>query len=416
MKIILINTFYNQESTGKLMHNFRNYLMEQGHQVLMLYGHGPLYESPDLVRLSSDWEGKVHNLLGRVSGMNGCFSPLATNKAIQMIRAFSPDLVYLGNLHGHYINIYRLYACLKELAVPVIQILWDEYMMTGACSFSYDCDRYQKQCHDCPRKKDYPISWFFDTSAVLQKKKQAAYAGMKIGFAGVPFTAAKAKQSSLLKEFPIFSIDEAVDQKNLFYPRDPSALRQELGISEGKTVILNVCPYPSYRKGGTYYLELAQACLKEEHLVFVHVGFKGDRAECPANFIPIGYISDQDRLAQFYSMADRFVCTSLAETQPNTCLEALSCGTPITGFDISGTPTCAEEPYGTFVPFADIAALKDVLMHTTRKTESVIAETRAYAMTRFSSDDYNKRLFAAGIALLKNEHPSSVDSGNGDRN
>lgn len=400
MKILLINTFYNQESTGKLMHNFREYLVSNGIETMVLFGHGNA-EAHDIIRLSSPLEGKVSNALGRLTGMNSCFSLFATEKAIQQIESFRPDLVYLGNLHGHYINLYTLYAALRRLHIPVVQLMWDEYMMTGACSFSYDCEYYRTNCHHCPHKKDYPISWFFDTSAVLQKMKRSAYKNQQICFAGVPYTAEKASHSSLLRDFPIRSIDEAVDQKRIFYPRDASKLKEELGIRADQKVILNVCPYPSLRKGGKYYLELAEKCLDHPELAFVHVGFKGSTSECPKNFIPIGYISDQDRLAAYYSMADLFVCTSFAETQPNTCLEALSCGTPIIGFDISGIPTCADEPIGRFVTPGDTDALKQIVLDTPKKKEEDIRRIRTYAESRFSSEDYNRRLLEIGTELLE---------------
>ena len=399
MKVLLINTFYNQESTGKLMHNFRNYLVSKGIETLVLFGHGDS-EADNVIRLSSDLEGKLHNGLGRLTGMNGCFSPAATKKAIRLIREFSPDLVYLGNLHGHYINIYKLYAALREMNIPIVQIMWDEYMMTGACAFSYDCEHYKASCHDCPHKKDYPISWFFDTSSVLQKKKQEAYRNQKLCFVGVPYTAEKAASSALLKDFRIHSIDEAVDQKNIFYPRDARGLREKLGIHKDQKIILNVCPYPSTRKGGAYYLELARKCLDHPDNIFVHIGFRGDQSECPSNFIPVGYIKDQDLLAEYYSMADLFVCTSFAETQPNTCLEAMSCGTPICGFNISGIPTCAEEPIGKYVPAKDTDALKQIVLQAEIKTDASVQKVRSYAQSRFASDDYNRKLLEVGEELL----------------
>ena len=406
MKVLLINTFYNFESTGKLMHNFRNYLVNRGIETLMLFGHGNS-EEPGIVRISSDSEGKIHNLLGRVTGMNGCFSPAATNRAIRLIEEFQPDIAYLGNLHGHYINIYKLYDALRRMNIPIVQLMWDEYMMTGACAFSYDCEHFKDSCHDCPHKKDYPISWFFDTSSVLQKKKENAYRNQKICFAGVPYTAQKAGTSSLLKGYPIRSVDEAVDQKNIFYPRDASALRKKHGITDDKKIILNVCPYPSVRKGGAYYLELARKCLDCSDLVFIHVGFRGDTSECPANFIPVGYVKDQDLLAEYYSLADLFVCTSFAETQPNTCLEAMSCGTPICGFNISGIPTCADAPIGKYVTPKDTDALKEIVLQAERKTEDSIRTVRSYAQSRFDSEHYNQRLLEIGRELLSENETSA---------
>ncbi|MBR2761796.1 MAG: glycosyltransferase [Solobacterium sp.] len=392
MKYLLINTFYNFESTGKLMHNFRKYLLEQGHEVKMLYGHGRKQSDPNLVRLSDDLEGKVHNLLGRISGMNGCFSALATNRAVSEITSFAPDVVVLGNLHGHYINLYDLYDHLRKMKLPVIQIMWDEYSFTGACAFTYDCEKYKDVCFACPHQKDYPISWFFDTSRTLQKKKAEAYRDQNLCFVGVPYTAGKARQSSLLRGFDVFALDEAVDQKTIFYPRKADQLRQELGIREDQKVILNVCPYPSIRKGGKYYIELAEKCLDHNDVVFVHVGFSADPLGVPSNFYPLRYEYDQNRLAMFYSMADLFVCTSLAETEPNTCIEALSCGTRIAGFDISGVPSCAPAPFGTYVKPFDTDALKEIVLHTPKKDEDSVQKTRAYARSRFDADEYNRKM------------------------
>lgn len=401
MKALLINTFYNQESTGKLIHNFHSFLKKNNDEVLVLYGHG-IHNPADssLIRLSSDLEGKIHNLLGRITGLNGCFSFFSTAKALKYIDEFKPDAVFLGNLHGHYVNIYQLFEHLKLRNIPIIQIMWDEYMMTGACSFSYECERFQDKCFNCPHKKDYPISWFFDTSSVLQTKKRKAYENQNICFVSVPYTIEKGRRSALIKHFTLYSLDEAVDQTTIFFPHNGEKLRQELGIPAGKKIVLNVCPYPSERKGGRYYLELARSCLDLEQIVFVHVGFNGDTSICPRNYLPIGYVKDQQRLAAFYSMADLFICTSLAETQPNTCLEALSCGTPICGFNISGVPTCASSPYGKYVELGDIQGLRNIVVETPKKTKQSESEIRSYAETRFSSDDYNRRLREIALSRI----------------
>ena len=400
MKVLLINTTYNIGSTGKLVYNFRNYLIQQGNEVLTLYGQGNSDIPNKNINISSIIERKIHNVLGRVTGLNGCFSFFSTNEAISIINDFSPDIIYLGNLHGHYINIYRLYDYFRARGFPIVKIMWDEYAMTGACAFSFDCKKYEGECGKCPQKKAYPISYFFDTSRLLQNKKKHAFMNQRICFVSVPYIINCASKSLLLHNSVLYAVDEAVDQQSLYYPRNPENIRKELEISDDKRVVLNVCPYPDYRKGGSYYLDLARRCLQYDDLVFVHVGFMGNKSECPKNYIPIGYERDQNRMAYFYSMADIFVCTSLAETQPNTCIEALSCGTPICGFDISGIPTCAEEPYGCFVKARDVDELMKVVIRTKKKTPEEINSVRRYAESRFSSTDYNMRLYSIGKQLI----------------
>lgn len=401
MKILLINTTHDIGSTGKLTKNFYEYLKNKNHDVSVIAGYGSGAEDSEIHIICARIESKVSNFLGRITGLNGCFSFAATQKAKRILQEFNPDIVYLGNLHGHYINIYKLYKYLRKLSKPIIKIMWDEYAMTGGCAFSFECESFKGKCRKCSHIHDYPKSLFLDTSYLLQKMKKRAYCNQKIAFVGVPYTADKARLSSLLSKYRIYSLDEAVDQTGLYYPRNSGELRKELRIDPNKKVILNVCPYPDERKGGKYFIELAKACINIEDIIFVHVGFMGNKEECPDNYIPIGYIRDQTLMACYYSMADLFVCTSIAETQPNTCIEALSCGTKICGFNISGIPTCASKPYGEYVEVGDINGLKHIILNTHKKNIDSIEEVRNYALTRFDSKEYNRKLLEIGDEIIK---------------
>jgi putative colanic acid biosynthesis glycosyltransferase len=402
MKTIIINTTCNIGSTGKLAYSLHNALKMDGNESTLFYGVGKRHKDFDCIKIQSILEQKIHTLMSRITGLNGYFSNLATYKLIKKIKNKRPDIVYLGNLHGHYVNIYKLLNYLKEENILCIYIMWDEYPMTGSCSFSFDCDKYTVKCMQCRRTKEYPISWFFDTSTILFNKKQSTYKNFEnIIFVSVPYTISKAKQSALLQKHRLVEADEGVDLDKIYYPRDITELREKLNIPKENKVILNVCVYPGERKGGKYYLEVARMC-DDDKITFVHVGFKADISICPSNFIPIGFITDQNELAEYYSLADLFVCTSFSETQPNTCLEALGCGTPICGFNISGIPTCASEGFGTFVEPANVNELLRVIKATPNKTKERSIACREYALSRFSSELYNDKLIKlAKINLSK---------------
>ena len=391
MKAIVINTYYKQGSTGKLSYLLAKYIRDHYGDAIVCYGIGDM-DNDNAYKFQGQLERRIHGILSRITGLQGCFSWIATRKLFDKIIDFKPDIVYLGNLHGNYLNIYSLYRFLKKKNIPIIQVMWDEYSMTGSCTFAFDCKKYVDMCRKCPRKHDYPNSLIFDTSTFLQKKKRKAYNYERLAFVGVPYTIDQALKSSLLKEKRLFAVDEAVDQIKRYFPRDAYALRDKLGIPQNNRIIINVCVYPSYRKGGKYYLELARDCMDLQDVTFVHVGFNGDEKECPPNFVPIGFVFDQDEMPFYYSLGDLFVCTSLAETQPNTALEALSCGTPICGFNIAGVPTCAEYPYGEYVEVGDIKGLKEVIKRVLKKTPDSIRKVREYAKTRFSIEDYNEKL------------------------
>ena len=50
------------------------------------------------------------------------------------------------------------------------------------------------------------------------------------------------------------------------------------------------------------------------------------------------YVREPEKQALIYSAADAFLCTSLAEGQPQTALESMACGTPVIAFDLGPMP------------------------------------------------------------------------------
>ena len=401
MKIVIFNTTYNLGSTGKITKNMRDYFLSVGHEVTVCYGRGKKVKDKNVFRISSPFLSKLNHLIGRFFGLNDCLSPIEMVRVRRIVNGFKPDVIYLGNLHGYYLNVFGLYRYFKKKCIPSIQIMWDEYPMTGKCCYPFDCSNFFHLCHKCPHKKDYPESLFFDNSTFLFKKKSKAYDMPNLAFVGVSSTIKMAKMSALLKNKQTFELDEAVNQEELYYPRNNIKVYDFFGVSRDKIIILNVCVYPNSRKGGQYFIELARSCIDYTDFVFVHIGFNGDKKGLPSNFVPIGVVKDQDLMANCYSAADLFVCTSLADTQPNACLEALSCGTPILGFDISGIPTCAEYPYGKYVEPRNIEQLKKEVLKIKKKTIVDIENISHYAQTRFSSKQYNINLEKIAIEMLR---------------
>jgi glycosyltransferase involved in cell wall biosynthesis len=60
--------------------------------------------------------------------------------------------------------------------------------------------------------------------------------------------------------------------------------------------------------------------------------------QLPFEAYPLGYITDEHRIAQVYRAADVFVLPSLSENLPNTIMEAMACGVPCIGFRVGGIP------------------------------------------------------------------------------
>ena len=88
-----------------------------------------------------------------------------------------------------------------------------------------------------------------------------------------------------------------------------------------------------------------------EQLAMVVIGGHSEEfeQECPLPFFPLGYISNQQRMADIYNAADLFVLPSLSENLPNTIMEAMACGVPCIGFNVGGIPEMIDHQKNGYV-------------------------------------------------------------------
>lgn len=396
MKCVLINSWYQQYSTGKLVYAFRSHMIQQGHSVLTFYGHGNPTTDKDVFLVGNKYSLYAHALLCRTTGYEGTFSTLNTKKVIKQMEEFKPDVVYLFNLHAYYLNEYLLLNYLKDSGIKTIYMLFDEYPYLGRCTFAGNCEKYKTQCSDCHKVHEYPVSMFFDQSKVLFNKKKVLFENWnQVTLAGVEFLRRGASMSAISKNTKFIPIDMGVKLKETYYPREVSKLREKLQIPENHKIVVTVGPYSDPRKGIKKLVEIAKICATDP-ITFINIGFDGDKSKLPDNFIGISYVSDQDELAMYYSLADVYVMTSSGEAMSLTCMEALGCGSKLIGFNISGTPYAASEEFGVFVPFDDLIAFADAIRRTEKKTEQSIKACRDYALSRYEISDFMRNLEKIG--------------------
>ena len=89
-------------------------------------------------------------------------------------------------------------------------------------------------------------------------------------------------------------------------------------------------------------MEKIQARSKSSLTLITMGGEEGwSKSDTLKNVHHFGYVKDPDRQALIYAAADAFLCSTLADGQPQTALESLACGTPILAFDIGPMPDLA---------------------------------------------------------------------------
>lgn len=395
MHILIVNVNAYTSSTGKITKGLYDYLKENGHDVKVCY-RGTLEEkvdNEDYIALEHKWSFYISVFLSRLTGLEGHFNHVGTLKLFRLIKSFKPDVVQLYNIHGNYVNSYQLLSYLKKRNIPVVYSMVDEYPYMGRCPFPVDCEKFKTECNHCPQLNQYPISWFFDTSRKLFNKKKAIYSGFKtIVFTGPPFVCSHTKEATLMKGQKVLELDEPFSFKEFYYPHDTKKLRKELGISDEDRVA--VCASGTWpRKGGKFFIDIAKKVRGTQNLKLIFIGYDRTDWEFPDNVIVKGFITDQGKLADYMSLADVYVCTSVGDTTPSVCLGALGCGTPLIGFDYGGVVDCAPNEFGTYVPIGDLDAMAKAVMNCHKKTQTDIDNVRAYAVGRFAPEAiYNRQV------------------------
>lgn len=242
------------------------------------------------------------------------------------------DLIHLHNLHGGYFNPFSLSGI--SCAKPSVWTLHDMYPITGHCVFSFDCNRWERGCGDCPNL-NYPVSLSFDSTANLLRHKKLIYDHSILNIVAPTKWMEKKVDKSVLAGHRIQTIYHGIDT-NLYSIQDKMAVRKRLGIPVDKVIIGSVAnggAFGSPRKGG-YYIKKCLEAFDESGIdyAFLNIGSENPREDNP-QIINIGYVPEEEKMAELYSSMDIFLFPSLSESFGLVVIEAMSCGVPVIAFD-----------------------------------------------------------------------------------
>lgn len=339
MRVLQINTVYKEKSTGRTCFEVEKALLEQGHECITAYGIGN-HKGDHAYRIDNHIEYFVHNFLSRLTGLEGYFSYFATKRLIRFIKKYSPDIIHLRNLHGHYLNLPLLFNYLSTLNIPIIQNLHDHWAFTGKCPYytAPNCQKWQNECGACPLIKSYPVSWFFDRTKKMLRDKKKMYAKVKnLTVIGVSeWTRDEAKKSFLASvSSDIRTIYNWIDVET-FKPHDINKrdVLKRYNIPDDKFIILGVSANwnPSSPRF-IDFMELAKKLRKDEIIVLVG----SSKTVISLNGVyHIPFTKNVIELAFLYNCADVYVHCSSEDTFGKVIAEAQSCGTPALTYDITG--------------------------------------------------------------------------------
>ncbi len=329
MRILIINSVCGIGSTGRICLNLAKQYENEGHIVRIAFGRDQNFPA-DAERfaypIDEKFEFWLHALRTRLFDGHGLGSRHKTNDLLKWMDDYSPELIWLHNIHGYYINYELLFDWIKRH--PDIKIRWtlhDCWAFTGHCAYfsAVVCYRWISGCHgNCPNKLKYPASILLSKSAANYIKKKAAFSGVRNMQLIVPSNWLKELvEQSFLSEYPI---EVQYNQIDPGFVRTKSELRKKLGLTD-KTIILGVANIWTENKGLKDFIKLSKLIGRDQHIVLVGHIRKKPR-DMPDNITCIAPSLSVRELAEFYSIADWFVNPSLEETFGMTSVEAALCG------------------------------------------------------------------------------------------
>lgn len=346
-KLIQINTVCNT-STGKIMGDIQRCALKHGYDAISFVGRRKPFTDIRCEKIGNGVSFWIHVAINTLFDRQGYGSYFVTKKMIKRIKEENPDIIHLHNLHGYYLNLPLLFDYLgNEFQGQIFWTFHDCWPFTGHCPHfvAAGCDKWKTQCHNCPCKTQYPISFFWDSSRKNYQDKKRMICSLKNLTIITPSEWMKRWiNDSFVGQYPIHVISNGIDLEKFSYKVDDNVLNK-YSIPSDKKVILGVASVWDQRKGLKDFMELADSIDDDYCIVLVGLNRKQIKKLKP-NMIGIERTDNQDEIAVLYSAADVFVNPSVEESFSLVTVEAFACGTPVIVLDTSAVKELVNENNG----------------------------------------------------------------------
>lgn len=409
-KVVAINTGNSGGGAEKVAYGLAKELHRRGYDSKLLarrldYKDDPLAETILRPMPGSDRMYAAGNFLDQLFSTQYLFYlPTFSVPSMELIER--SDVVHFHNLHGHYFNLLAIPLMTRKK--PVVWTFHDMWAFTGKCAWSFDCVRYRESCGKCPQLSYYPaLKW--DTSRFHLKLKKLLYGRPSYVIVTPSEWLRGHVEKSILKNVPVHVIPSPVNPAD-YHPQDKAASRRQLGIPEGKKVVMFIASWINTipHKGVDAFKEmLAYLYGRRDDVYTLVVGHLQNQSVLGGKYEgkETGWVSDPAVLRACYTAADVFVSPTLAENSSCTIMEAMACGTPTVAYATGGIPEqIVNGETGFLVPPGDRGALcqaVDALFRDSPKAERFSAAAADRAVTNFVLDIFIEKYLNAYTDAMK---------------
>lgn len=245
------------------------------------------------------------------------------------------DFVHIHNIHGRYWSLLSvpIYSYFKKIIIT----LHDEFLISGDCAYTRNCNRWLDSCGKCPQLlfsdiDRYPATGIDNTKINLLIKKFLFLITKK---SNVIITA----PSQLLLNKANVSHLRNFRVVRLNYGIDIDTWKIAVRISDKEKYFKNIIRYVTFIANNVFEERKGFNFLLNNYHVFhennLHLIIVGRYDPLTLNFSDyplfhfLGTISNKSSLVSILSNSQCTLIPSIADNFPFVGLESLSCGTPI---------------------------------------------------------------------------------------
>lgn len=309
-------------------------------------------------------ERGLNFLLNRL-GLQYVYFPISTPRILKEVRCFRPDIVHLHNLHGGYFDL----SLLRQLSEtgPLVWTLHDMWAFTANAAHTFGDQSFLNMRPGPGEHRRFPDTGLNTGRWLLWRKKRLYSRSRLTVVCPSRWLYDLARQAPVFESVDLRHIPNGVDTRRFVPSCERSALRDRLGISDSRPVLLFSAEKPSSSqyKGGAGLLDVLQRLdrsgMDMDLLVTGKEPLQARFAHLKIRHL--GFLSEETAMIAAYQAADIYVYPSRADNLPNTLMEAMACGLPCVSYDVGGCAELVQEgSTGRILPAGDAAAMTEAVL------------------------------------------------------
>jgi glycosyltransferase involved in cell wall biosynthesis len=328
---------------------------------------------------------------------------LVGNGIVPEINQSDADIVHLHWINGAFLSIFDI----AQIQKPLVWTLHDSWPFCGTEHHPDILQNDLRWRYGYKKSNRLPDSTGLDLDKWVWLWKKYCWKKLKISFVAPSIWEANMlRQSALFNAIQCAVIPNGVNT-DIFQPGDKIAARKKLQLPLDKKIILFGAAFVNAPlKGGHLLIEaLNKLFTKMPNIMLVCFGNgKIDNAFVKSGIseMTLGSLQDTELLVAAYRAADVFICPSLIDNLPGTCVEAEACGVPVAAFRVGGIPDIVIRRQTGFLaePY-NIDDLCNGILYCLQNSEELGRKAREHAIIKFNYESVAKQFEALYKKVLK---------------